>query len=322
MIFDEALGLDDIYIVPEYSDVAHRADIDLKVELPKGFSFSSPIVPANMRDVASYELLSEAMKNDAMCLLHRFSPVEIISEIYEDLISTDINGYRKVGISVGVKEEDYDRVDMYVNAGCEILCVDVAHAHSKACIDMCMYIASVYPDVLLIAGNVCTRDAADALYDIGVDIVKCGLGNGAVCTTRTVAGVGVPQASALRAVCEAWRPGKGIIADGGIRYPGDVMKCLALGADMVMVGNLLARTVEAGNGGSYEGSSRMSGSYIEGVSKPVKPEFIVDEVFENIHRGVRSGMSYLNCRTLNELHAKDVKFVRVSASESRRDRDK
>ena len=254
----------------------------------------------------------------------------------------DEHGRLFCGAAVGVGADSRDRVDALVAAGVDVLCVDTAHGHSKNVIEMVRYIAQKYKDVIVVAGNVVTAEGTLALIEAGAEVVKVGVGPGSICTTRVVAGVGMPQISAVMECAKAAKSmGKTIIADGGIKFSGDITKALALGANSVMVGNLLAGAEESpGETILFQGRSykvyRGMGS-IGAMSKGSKDRYgqmgvedndkLVPEGIEGkvaykvpasaiIHQlvgGVKSGMGYLGARNIDELQAK-AKFVQISAA--------
>ena len=251
-------------------------------------------------------------------------------------------GRLRVGAAVGVGPDREARIEALVAAGCDVICVDTAHGHSAGVIASVSDIRKKFPKLQLVAGNVATADATRALIETGVNAVKVGVGPGSICTTRIVAGVGVPQLTAIAdSVAAAKGTGVAIIADGGIKYSGDVAKAIAAGADTVMIGSLFAGTDEAPGeiilyqGRSYK-SYRGMGSigamqegskdrYFQGdVEAPQKlvPEGIEGRVpykgslRESLYQligGLRSSMGYLGCATIAELHAK-ARFVKISAS--------
>jgi len=254
-------------------------------------------------------------------------------------------GRLRVGAAVGVgpdRSSVFGRIEALVAAGCDVICVDTAHGHSAGVIAAVRDIRKTFPKLQLVAGNVATAEATRALIEAGVNAVKVGVGPGSICTTRIVAGVGVPQLTAIAdAVSAAKGSGVAIIADGGIKYSGDVAKAIAAGADTVMIGSLFAGTDEApGEVILYQGRSYKSyrgmgsigamqeGSkdrYFQGdVEAPQKlvPEGIEGRVpykgalRESLYQligGLRSSMGYLGCATIAELHAK-ARFVKISAS--------
>ncbi|MCF6266853.1 MAG: IMP dehydrogenase [Desulfuromusa sp.] len=248
-------------------------------------------------------------------------------------------GRLRAGAAVGVGADLDARAAALVAAGVDLLVVDTAHGHSQGVIDTIAQLRNTYPDVQLMAGNIATGAAAKALIDVGVDAVKVGIGPGSICTTRVVAGVGMPQISAIQHVARVTHAaGIPLIADGGIKFSGDLPKAIVAGADIIMIGSLFAGTEESpGETILYQGrtykSYRGMGSlgamkqgskdrYFQGDEQDVKlvPEGIEGRVpyrgplSENIHQligGLRSGMGYTGCRTIKELQ-KNGEFVRIT----------
>ena len=248
-------------------------------------------------------------------------------------------GRLRVGAAIGVDSLDDGRVAALVAAGADVLCVDTAHGHSRRVADTVRAVKRAYPQQQVVAGNVATRDGARALIEAGADAVKVGVGPGSICTTRIVAGVGVPQLTAILDACEMARQADvPVIADGGIRFSGDVVKALAAGAESVMIGSLFGGTDEApGEMVLYEGrrykSYRGMGSigamrdgsadrYGQAEAEPAKlvPEGIegmvpyrgrIGDVLDQLVGGLRSGMGYLGARDLAELRA-NAEFVEIT----------
>ena len=246
----------------------------------------------------------------------------------------------RVGAAVGTGEESKDRIDALVTSGADVIVVDTAHGHSQGVLDQIRWTKQNYPQAQLIGGNIATAEAALALVDAGADAVKVGIGPGSICTTRIVAGVGVPQVTAINNIAEALKD-KGIplIADGGIRFSGDIAKAIAAGAHSVMIGSLFAGTEEApGEVELYQGRSYKSyrgmgslGAMAQGakdryfqedvdVDSKLVPEGIEGRVpykgslLGVIHQllgGVRSSMGYTGCKDLDEMRTKPH-FVRVT----------
>lgn len=251
----------------------------------------------------------------------------------------DAFGRLRVGAAVGVGEDLDRRSAALIQAGVDILVVDTAHGHSQGVLDAIKKLRLSYPDVQLMAGNIATAAAAKALIDVGVDAIKVGIGPGSICTTRIVAGVGVPQITAIQQVASVTLDtGIPLVADGGIKFSGDLPKAIAAGADIVMIGSLFAGTEESpGETILYQGrtykSYRGMGSlgamkqgskdrYFQGDEQDVKlvPEGIEGRVpyrgslSNNIHQligGLRSGMGYTGCRTIKELQ-RQGQFVRIT----------
>lgn len=282
--------------------------------------------------------------NDAFQLCGMITVKDILKEEEKPFACKDASGQLRVGAAVGVGADSDERVAALVAAGVDVLVIDTAHGHSQGVIRQVKRIREKYPDIALIAGNIATGAAAVALADAGADAVKVGIGPGSICTTRVVTGVGVPQITAITNVSEALTGRDiGIIADGGIRYSGDVCKAIAAGATAVMVGSLLAGTEEApGDVELYQGRSyksyrgmgslgAMSGAFgsrdryfQEHVSSRQKlvPEGIEGRVpfrgslvgiINQLLGGLRSGMGYTGCENIHALRTR-AEFVKITAS--------
>lgn len=257
------------------------------------------------------------------------------------LACKDVNGNLRVGAAVGTSGDNDERIELLVAAGVDLLVVDTAHGHSKGVIDKVRALRQQFPELVIVGGNIATAEAALALVEAGADVVKVGIGPGSICTTRIVAGVGVPQISAIANIAAALKGREAsIIADGGIRYSGDVAKAIAVGAHAVMIGGLLAGTeespgeVELFQGRSYKSYRGMgslgamtagsSDRYFQDGAKAEKlvPEGIegrvpykgaVSGVIEQLMGGLRSSMGYVGCRNLNEMREKP-KMVKITGA--------
>lgn len=254
----------------------------------------------------------------------------------------DSHGRLRTGAAIGVGSDSTERAEALVAAGVDTIVIDTAHGHSKMVIDKVKEIHRKFPDLPLIAGNIATGEAAKALIEAGAEAVKVGIGPGSICTTRIVAGIGVPQVAAVMEVSKVAKAmGKKVVADGGIRYSGDIAKALAAGADVVMIGSLFAGTEESpGEAVIYRGRSfksyRGMGSLAamkggcskdryfqegasedklvpEGIEGMVPHKGTLSGVVYQMVGGVRSGMGYVGAKNIEELH-KDSKFVRVTAA--------
>ncbi len=252
----------------------------------------------------------------------------------------DSHGRLRVGAASTVGQAGYERAVCLIEAGVDVLVIDTAHGHSIKVIEQVALIKKNYPDIQIIAGNIATKEAAQALIEAGADALKVGIGPGSICTTRIVAGVGVPQLTALIDVCEAARPaGIAVIADGGIKYSGDMAKALAVGADSVMVGSMLAGASETpGDVFLYQGRSYKSyrgmGSVAamargsadryfqkevadtmklvpEGVEGRIGYKGPVAPIIHQLLGGVRAAMGYTGSATIAELHA-HAKFIKIT----------
>jgi len=250
----------------------------------------------------------------------------------------DDMGRLRVGAAVGVSKDTEERVRALIEAQTDVICIDTAHGHSRGVLDTIASIREKYPDIQLMAGNVATAAGTKALIDRGVDCVKVGIGPGSICTTRVVTGCGVPQITAV-SVCaeEAYKQSIPVVADGGVRYSGDIVKALAAGAHAVMIGSLFAGTTESpGERILWEGRSykayRAMGSvgamsagyaadrYFQEDQKKMVPEGIegmvphkgpVADVAFQLIGGLRAGMGYTGAADITELHKK-ARFVRLS----------
>ncbi|MBK7363916.1 MAG: IMP dehydrogenase [Nitrosomonas sp.] len=300
-------------------------------------------------------------REEALALLHKYrlERVLIINDQYElkglitvkDITKTtehpdaskDNQERLRVGAAVGVGEGSKERAEALIEAGVDVLIVDTAHGHSQSVLDQIRWVKKQFPSTQVIGGNVATATAAKALIDHGADAVKVGIGPGSICTTRIVAGVGVPQITAIDNVANALI-GTGVpaIADGGIRYSGDIAKAIAAGASAVMLGGLFAGTeespgeIELYQGRSYKSyrgmgslSAMQQGSsdrYFqdhkqteanklvpEGVEGRVPYKGSIVAVIHQLVGGVRSSMGYLGCKTINEVHAK-AEFIEITSA--------
>jgi IMP dehydrogenase len=255
--------------------------------------------------------------------------------------SKDDRGRLLVGAAVGVGRDRLERVDALVKAGVDIVAVDTAHGHSKGVIDAVREMRSMFPDLQIVAGNVATAGATEALIGAGADCIKVGIGPGSICTTRVVAGIGVPQVTAIMdCAAAAARHGVPIIADGGIKFSGDIVKAVAAGANVVMIGSLFAGTAEApGNVVLYQGRSykvyRGMGSigamkkgskdrYFQEASSDRKlvPEGIegrvpyrgpIGDTIYQMVGGLRAGMGYTGCPDINALRTR-ARFIQITTA--------
>ena len=329
---------------------------DLRFEANLDQSVTAIMTPADrlvtVREGASIEEAKTLMHK------HRLERVLVVNDAFElrglitvkDILKSkehpnackDEQGQLRVGAAVGVGEGTEERVELLLHAGADFIVVDTAHGHSRGVLDRVTWVKRTYPNAQVIGGNIASAEAAKALVDAGADAVKVGIGPGSICTTRMVAGVGVPQITAVDFVANAIHSsGVGIIADGGIRYSGDIIKALAAGADCVMLGGLFAGTEEAPGevvlfqGRSYK-SYRGMGSLAamqagsrdryfqdaennaeklvpEGIEGRVPYKGPVGSVVHQLEGGIRSGMGYCGCATITELHER-AEFVQITGA--------
>ena len=280
--------------------------------------------------------------NDAFELRGLITAKDIQKATTHPNASRDENGKLIVGAAVGVGPDNDERIELLVRAGVDVLVVDTAHGHSKGVLDRVKWTKTNYPHVQVVGGNIATADGARALVDHGADAVKVGIGPGSICTTRIVAGVGVPQITAIANVAQVLKgSGVPVIADGGIRFSGDISKALAAGADTVMMGSMFAGTDEApGEVILYQGRSYKSyrgmgslGAMTEGsadryfqessaASEKLVPEGIegrvpykgsIVPILFQLTGGVRSSLGYCGCATIDELQNR-AEFVEISSA--------
>lgn len=325
---------------------------DLRFVSDKGKSISEVMTKDNLITITQGDDVSRAadilrenkieklpVVDDKGCLVGLLTYKDIFKAIDNPHACKDDKGRLRVGATIGVTSNTFERLEALVQAGVDVVVIDTAHGHSKGVIDTVRKAKQLYPSIDFIAGNIATAEAAKALVSAGADAVKVGIGPGSICTTRIIAGIGVPQLSAVFDVAEALKgTGVPIIADGGIRYSGDIVKALAAGASSVMLGSLFAGLEESpGETIIYQGRKfkayRGMGSleamqhgskdrYFQDKETDVKklvPEGIVarvpyrgtlaEEVYQLLG-GLRSGMGYCGAATIDDLH--DVKFVKIT----------
>ena len=293
------------------------------------------IIAANMDTVCELEMALAMARLGGVGIIHRFLPIGAQATMIEKVKAE--SGDYVVGAAVGTDHDAVERSRALVAAGCDALVLDIAHGHAEHAIEALKTIKDELPDTNIIAGNVATQTGAEDLYEAGADAIKVGVGPGGVCTTRLVAGVGVPQ---LTAIADAHGLPIPVIADGGIKTSGDIAKAIAAGADTVMIGSMFAGTKESP--GDVESTPRglmkrvrgmasfeaiearaerhgeeMDEEYFEqrapeGVEGTVPYRGEVSKLVNTLMAGLKSGMSYSNARSIPEFWAK-AEFVRVTS---------
>jgi IMP dehydrogenase len=344
------LTFDDVLVIPGFADFMPN-ETDLSCRISRHVRLKLPIVSAAMDTVTESAMAIAMARAGGLGFVHRNMTterqVEEIRKVKESMVDValhpdaalDAQGRLLVGAAIGPGGA-VERATALIAAGADLLAIDTAHGHSKNVIDAIRDLKAAHPGVDVIAGNVATGAAAEALIAAGADGVKVGVGPGSICTTRVVAGAGVPQISAIQwaaAVCK--KHGVPVIADGGLQFSGDLVKAIAAGADAVMLGSLLARTKESpgqeillggrmykeyrGMGSigalSNEGNDRYAKS---GVGGPVVPEGIegripltgtVDDLLVQLVGGLRKGMGYAGLRTIEALSTQ-AQLVRITGA--------
>ena len=319
------LTFDDVLLVPTKSEVRSRKDPQLSSQITRKQSLMTPIISANMDTVTEADMAIAMAKMGGLGIVHRFNTIETQVQMLRQIQS---QGASLISASIGVNDDFKERAQALVQAGANIITIDIAHGHSVTMMEVMKWLKDKFPQVEIIAGNVATPDGAFDLIQAGADAIKVGIGPGSMCTTRIITGCGVPQLSAIAMCAEVGlEHGVPIIADGGIRTSGDIVKAFAAGASTVMLGSMLAGTIETPgeikNGRKeYRGMASKSaqtnwrggvpeGMAAEGESTKVSVKGHVKDVIHELCGGIRSGMSYLNATQLSEIRTK-ARFIEMS----------
>lgn len=324
---NKGLTFDDVLIVPSRSDVRSRRDPSLSSRLTRTRNIEIPILSANMDTVTEHDMAIAMHELGGIGILHRFMTIE---QQVEQLELVKAAGAKILSASVGVTEDERSRAKALISAGVQVLTIDIAHGHSVQMLEMLRWIKQQAPKVEVIAGNLATPEAAEELIEAGADALKVGIGPGSMCTTRIITGCGVPQLTAIALCAEiAQKAGVPVIADGGLRTSGDIVKAFAAGADTVMLGGMLAGTIETPGEikhgrKHYRGMASRSaqdswrggvpeGMAPEGESTSVNVKGHVKDVLLEIAGGLRSGMSYINATSVKDIRDK-ARFIEMSSS--------
>ena len=328
----KAITYDDILLVPSYNHWESRRVVDIKMRCKTGkLALELPLMTSNMDTITEAAMANYIGSKGGIGALHRYMAIEDNVKMFKDCKFP-------VFVSIGCSEKDLERAQALRDAGADLFCVDVAHAHAKYVGRTLKQIRAMLGDgACIMAGNVATYAGADFLASCSADIVKVGIGGGSVCTTRIKTGFGMPNLTAIK---NCARVDRSIVADGGIRYPGDVVKALAFGADFVMVGSVLAGTrptpgpVETRKSPTgetiqvktYRGmaSSEVQADYhggiaewktSEGVATEVPYREDEDDIIADIIGGLRSGLTYGGAATIRELQRK-LDFIEITPAGS------
>ena len=321
------LTFDDVLIVPAKSDIRSRRDPSLTSRLTREIEIQTPIISANMDTVTEAEMSIAMHKQGGFGILHRFMPIEDQIVHVQRVKSA---GATNVGASIGVSDDFKTRADALIEAGVTVVTIDIAHGHSVSMMETMRWLKKNYPDVQIIAGNIATPSGAEDLIEAGADAIKVGIGPGSMCTTRIITGCGVPQLTAIALCSEVARKADvPVIADGGFRTSGDIMKAFAAGASTVMLGSMLSGTIETpgeikGGRKQYRGMASKSaqvswrggvpeGMAPEGESTTVPVKGHVKDVILELTGGIRSGMSYINATAVSEI-ADKAHFIEMTAA--------
>jgi IMP dehydrogenase len=327
-----ALTYDDVLLVPRFSNIESRSEIVLDSDLDNRRTLTLPIISSPMDTVTGDVMASTMAVNGGLGIIHRYNTpdeqatiLSIAKRIANTIKRKDDN---LIGAAIGVSGDYLDRARKLVKAGADIICIDIAHGHhilmQKAIRDVRTVVGM---EVHIMAGNVATKEGYEDLSRWGADSVRCNVGGGSICSTRIQAGSGYPRLQTLLDCSTSEFAGRvPIIADGGIRNSGDIVKALAAGADFVMLGSLLAGTAETPSetvriGGEirkvYRGMAsreaqmawRGKASSLEGVATTIPFKGSVEPILADLEKGIRSGLSYSGARTIEEFQAV-AEFVR------------
>ena len=334
----KALTYDDINIVPKYSDIESRTDIDISTRFTKKIRIKIPVVSTPMDTITELDMAREMMEWGGAGIVHRFMSIEKQAEIMNKLcyIPDSEHVLLKNDLlrcaAIGVKDDFLERAKELVNNGCNVLVIDVAHGYHKLVGEAIEKIKTKLETIEVVAGSVATGEACEYLCERGADAIRIGIGNGSLCETRIRTGVGVPQVTALLdCVAVADTYGCPTIADGGVRTVGDVCKGLSCGADTIMLGSLLSGTKETPGEiekvgkwpneqlyKKYRGSasldskkSRGDNKNVEGNHKVIPYKGKVKRIIKDIQEGLRSSFSYVGANNISEFHSK-VELIEVT----------
>jgi IMP dehydrogenase len=320
----EALTYDDVLLVPQFSDIESRSEVDLSVDLGNGVLLGRPIISSPM-DTITEDRMAVTMDTLQMAgIIHRYNTPQQQAEMVRKVKDRHA---ANVGAAIGVTGDFEERAALQVAAGASIICLDVAHGQHSLMRKALKILRVKFPDIHLMAGNVATREGFDALAEWGANSVRCNIGGGSICTTRIQTGHGVPGLHTIMDCAQSQYTGDvKIIADGGIRNSGDIVKAIAAGADVVMIGSLLSGTAETPGQVIHDGDSVLKAyrgmaspdaqndwrgrvSSVEGIATTVPFVGPAKRILKELEAGLRSGMSYSGARTIQELQVK-AQFIR------------
>lgn len=348
----KGLTFDDVLLIPAESHVLPN-EVDLSTQLADNIKLNIPLISAGMDTVTEGAMAIAMALQGGLGVVHKNMSIQAqaseVANVKSVVVPSNatkaaVDDQNKLlcAAAVGVTSDTFERAEALLEAGADAIVIDTAHGHSAGVLRKIKEFREHFPKQTLIAGNVATGDATRALFDAGVDVVKVGIGPGSICTTRIVAGVGVPQITAIYDAASAAREyHKPIIADGGIKYSGDVVKALAAGGNAVMLGSMLSGTTEApgdifeDNGKKYKryrgmgsvgamaqahgssdryfqgGVNEANKLVPEGIEARVEYKGDVSDVVFQINGGLRSGMGYCGAANISELIEK-AQFVQIT----------
>jgi len=327
----KGLSYDDVLLEPQYSNIESRSQIDIGNSLGE-VQLNTPIIASPMDTVSSVSMAMAMHKAGAMAILHRYNtPAEQANLVmYAKERIPDIN----IGVAIGISDDYLMRAELAKTMGAQLLCVDVAHGHHILMERALKTLRDKHGDSFhIMAGNVATVEGFNDLNDWGADSIRVGIGGGSICSTRVQTGHGIPTLQSVMDCSQSDRDAK-IIADGGIKNSGDIVKAIACGADFVMIGSLLAGTTEAPGEVMYDKSGQSFKAYrgmaskeaqvdwrgrtasVEGVSTVVPTKGPAKNTIEQLELGIRSGLSYSGARNIIEFQARVRLITQTPAGQS------
>lgn len=333
---DTGLTFDDVLLVPKKTNVQSRSYVDLTTKLTKKIFLKLPLISANMDTVTESQMAIAIAKIGGIGIIHRFLTIEDEVEEVKKVKKENI----LVGAAIGIRGDYQQRCQALIKAGADVIVIDIAHGYSTHLLKVLKELTKKFPKTEFIAGNVATAEATEAIIRNGASAVKVGIGPGALCTTRIVTGAGVPQLTAIADCAEVAKKYQvPIIADGGIRQSGDIVKALAAGASTVMIGSLFAGCEESPaltffrNNKKYKMTRGMA-SLMANIDRQKKDESIkrdlkkyaaegveaivpyrgkVADLVDQLIGGIKSGFSYCGANTLSQLW-KNAEFIQITQS--------
>jgi len=327
-LMKKTVSFEDVLLVPQYSEIMSRKEIDLSVDLTKEIKLKIPIVSSPMDTVTENEMAAAMAGRGGLGIIHRYNSPQEQQRIVENSLR---DGFY-VAAAVGVTGDYLERARLLIGSGVNILCLDIAHGHHALMRHALGVLRKTFgSDIHLMAGNVATLEGFNALSDWGADSVRVGIGGGSICSTRIQTGHGVPTLQSVIDCSFSDRDAL-LVADGGIRNSGDIVKALAAGADLVMIGSLLAGTSESPGEVFHKGGERYKvyrgmaskeaqiqwrGHFasVEGVSSTVPCRGSAEDVLKELETGIRSGLSYTGAKNILELQTMSSFIEQTSAGQ-------
>tara|TARA_Y100000592_G_scaffold99255_1_gene174639 strand:+ start:11200 stop:12258 length:1059 start_codon:yes stop_codon:yes gene_type:complete len=336
MKFKESLCFDDVLLVPQKSSINSRSEVNLETKLGN-IELRIPIISSPMDTVSEDQMCLRLLAHGGLGVVHRYNSIEqqvtIVRNIRDNLEETGNYNINKIAAAVGCSGDFESRVSALVEAGVRVLCIDVAHGHHTLLERSLKFLKDTYASSLtIIAGNVATPEAFCDLSEWGADAIRVGIGGGSICSTRIQTGHGVPTFQSIMDCSVAGDAN--LIADGGIKNSGDVVKAIAAGADMVMLGSMLAGTKQSpgevfvSNSGAkskiYRGMASVEAQVawrgearsLEGISTTIPYKGSVDKILRDLIQNVKSGLSYSGARNITELQHRSQFIKQTNASQA------